>query len=205
MDSLNISLAVLSTVGTVFSAAAAGAALFAVRRANNTADSVARIERDRWHTDLTPRLHLEIQQNPHLRLAVRFDGPAGLRVLDRLVLTIRDDRDRSRDNQLAGTAAPEQMAAIIWGPYQFRPRMQGVDETGRVAELTELHLDDTWLLALDPSMKPRWYEGADGHQRWHDQYDGAPLRLWAECHAAGHQPWTLPCTITPPTPPEATG
>jgi hypothetical protein len=46
---------------------------------------------------------------------------------------------------------------------------------------------------------------ADGHQRWHDQHDGAPLRLWAECHAAGHQPWTLPCTITPPSPPEATG
>ncbi|MEU9247699.1 hypothetical protein [Streptomyces sp. NPDC048385] len=41
-------------MGTVFSAAAAGAALFAVRRANNTADSVARIERDRWHTDLAP-------------------------------------------------------------------------------------------------------------------------------------------------------
>lgn len=52
--------------------------------------------------------------------------------------------------------------------------MNDSHETGRVAELTELHLDDTWLLALDPSMQPRWYEGADGHQRWHDQYDGPP-------------------------------
>lgn len=198
MDSLNTSLAVLSTVGTVFSAAAAGAALFAARRANGTADSVARIERDRWHTDLTPRLHLEIQQEPQLRLAVRFDGPAGLRVLNRLVLTIRDDRDRSRDNQLAGAATPEQMAAIIWGPYQFRPRMQGVDETGRVAEVAGLHLDDTWLFALDPSTKASWYEGPEGSQRWHDQYNGTPLRLWAECHAAGHQPWTLPCTVNLP-------
>lgn len=203
MSNFNTGLAVLGTVGTLASAVAAGASWRAVLRANNTADSVARIERDRWHADLTPRLQLEIRNDQHLRLAVRFDGPAGLRVLDRLILTVRDDRDRSGDNQLAGGATPEEIAKTIWGPYRLRPRIDNADETGRSVELTEIHLDETRLLALDPSIPPDWYSGADGLQRWRDQYDGTPLRLWAECHATGHKPWTVPFNVTPSAMPSA--
>ncbi|MGW2770961.1 hypothetical protein [Streptomyces sp. NPDC001275] len=41
---------------------------------------------------------------------------------------------------------------------------------------------------LDPSLKPFWYEGADGEQRWRSEYRTAPIRLWAVCTSPDHKP-----------------
>ncbi|MDX3354808.1 hypothetical protein PV703_16150 [Streptomyces sp. ME01-24h] len=162
----------------------------AALKANETATSVAQIERDRWHRELTPQLRIKLQAEPHHVLYVRFDSPATLGELN-VHLTIRDDSNRSRLPYLAGAPTPEQRAEVIWGPYRFRPGVDEADNLGRSVRAFPLLAGDRHRLALDLSLKPSWYEGADGEQRWRGEYRTAPIRLWAVCTVQGHKPWKL--------------
>ncbi|MDF6046424.1 hypothetical protein LRD69_30755 [Streptomyces sp. JH14] len=187
----------IAAVSAALSGLAAGAAWKASReankaawKANETADSVAQIERDRWHKELTPQLRIKLQTEPHEVLYVRFDSPSTLGDLA-VQLTIRDDFDRSRLPHLAGTPTPEQRAEVVWGPYRFRPHVDEADGLGRAVPAFPLLPGDRHRLALDLSLKPSWYEGADGEQRWRNDYRTAPIRLWAVCTAPDHKPWIL--------------
>ncbi|OVZ99496.1 hypothetical protein B9W64_37515 [Streptomyces sp. CS159] len=186
MGTLDTSIAAASAALSGF---AAFAAWRASREANATASSVAQIERDRWHQELTPQLRLKLEAEQGM-LYVRFDGPASLGKLH-VRLTLRDDFDRSRVPPLAGGPTLEQIAETVWGPYRFRPGSDGADQLGRAVAPFPLEADDRTRLAVDPSMRPSWYEGTAGEQRWRDQYRTARIRLWADCEAEGHKPWRL--------------
>ncbi|MEU0853800.1 hypothetical protein ABZ387_38765 [Streptomyces flaveolus] len=123
-------------------------------------------------------------------LYVRFDGPARLGKV-RVRLTVRDDIDRSRVPPLAGGPTPEQITAIIWGPYRFKPGIDGADHLGRTVAPFPLEVSDHTRLAMQPSRQPSWYEGNDGWSRWYSQYREARIRLWADCEVEGHKPWRL--------------
>lgn len=110
----------IAAASAAFSGVAAWGAWKASLEANETATSVAQIERDRWHKELTPQLRIKLQAEPHEVLYVRFDSPATLGELS-VQLTVRDDFDRSRLPHLAGTPTLEQREEVIWGPYRFRP------------------------------------------------------------------------------------
>jgi hypothetical protein len=194
-------MSIVETSIAAFSATLSGVAAYgawkasreanmAAWKANETADSVAQIERDRWHKELTPQLRIKRQAEPHDVLYVRFEGPAKLGEIQ-VQLTIRDDFDRSRLPHLAGTPTHEQRAEFIWGPYRFRPGVDGADELGRSVPAFPLPPGDRHRLALDLTRKPSWYEDAAGEQRWRNEYRTAPIRLWAECTAPGHKPWQL--------------
>ncbi|MFJ4008027.1 hypothetical protein ACIPWL_31935 [Streptomyces sp. NPDC090023] len=187
----------IAAVSAALSGIAAGAAWKASReankaawKANETAASVAQIERDRWHKELTPQLRIKLQTQPHKVLYVRFDSPASLAELQ-VQLTIRDDFDRSGLPYMAGTPTLDQRAEVIWGPYRFRPGVDDADALGRSVPAFPLLSGDRHRLALDPSLRPFWYEGDDQEQRWRNEYRTAPIRLWAECTALGHKPWRL--------------
>ncbi|MEU5765987.1 hypothetical protein ABZ782_08710 [Streptomyces asoensis] len=179
----------IAAASAAFSGVAALAAWRASREANSTAASVAQIERDRWHNDLTPQLRLMVRE-AYRDMIVRFDGPASLGRLT-LQLHVRDDRDRSQDPVLAGSVTQEMRAEVIWGPYRFRPGIDGADERGRAVSPFTLEPGDRTKVAIDPSLRPTWYEGPDGERRWRDEYRTARMRLWAECQAPGHKPWRL--------------
>ncbi|TXS35240.1 hypothetical protein [Streptomyces sp. t39] len=103
MDVLEASIAGLAAVFSAVAAVAAWRAAVTAdrnaRTANETADSarqtaevVALIERDRRHTELTPRvfLYLTTQQGQGwVDLVVRYDGPSALGRLDRLELEVQ--------------------------------------------------------------------------------------------------------------------
>lgn len=184
----------IAAASAAFSGIAAFGAWKASRQANDTAVSVAQIERDRWHDALTPQLRLKLEQ-PDGLLYVRFDGPAQLGRLG-VRLTVRDDFDRSRVPSLAGGATPEEIARIVWGPCRFRPGIDGADQLGRAVAPFSLEAGDRTRLAVDPSAKPAWYEGAEGEERWRAQYRNATIRLWADCEAEGHRPWRLSFGVT---------
>jgi hypothetical protein len=194
----------MSTVETGIAAASAGLSAVATflawrtaREANGTAASVAQIERDRWHKDLTPRLGFLLPGPGHLQ--VRFDGPASLGELH-LLLEVRDDRPRPREEQLAGLPTPEEEARYIWGPMRFRPRIDHADEEGRtVAPRHPLEVGETTRLAVCQTVRPPSYEHEDGRQRWFDRYQDAPMRLWVTCEAADHKPWRLHVDVYNPS------
>ncbi|MFF0698420.1 hypothetical protein ACFYU4_38020 [Streptomyces tendae] len=150
-----------------------------------TAEAVAQIERDRWHSALTPQL--EMRQRPD-GLELRLAGPAAIGQLQ-VDLQIRDDRDRSNDPDVGTTR--EQRAEVIWGPKRFRPGIDLASSDGRTVGPLFLEPGDMTRVATDPTLRPDWYEGVDGEQRWRQQYRDERMRLWAVCTAEGHKPWRL--------------
>ncbi|MGW0423285.1 hypothetical protein [Streptomyces sp. NPDC003015] len=181
----------ITAAAAALSGVAAWGAWKASREANATASSVAQIERDRWHRELTPQLRIKLETTgARHTLYVRFDAPAALRDLT-VELTIRDDMDRSRFPHLAGGPTPEQTAEVIWGPYRFNPRVEGSDGLGRAVSAFALLPGDRQRLVVEPSTRPSWYNDADGEQRWREEYRTEPIRLWALCTASGHKPWRL--------------
>ncbi|MGW0033023.1 hypothetical protein ACWDXD_24805 [Streptomyces sp. NPDC003314] len=188
----------IAAAAAAFSGIAAFASWKASQRAHGTAESVAQIERDRWHKELTPQVAVQLTGEISSRfLTVRFNGPVGLARLDAIQLTIRDDRDHSKDPVLGGGSTVEERARIIWGPFRFRRGVDGADSLGRTVEPFALDVHDEWRLALDTSSVPYWYEGADGERRWRERYptDGAKMRLWIKCEARGHKPWKLSAEV----------
>ncbi|MER7952036.1 hypothetical protein ABTY59_32060 [Streptomyces sp. NPDC096079] len=184
----------IAAAAALFSGISAFASWKTAQRAHGTAESVAQIERDRWHTELTPQFAARIVgQDGRLEgLDVRFNGPVGLGRLDAVRLTIRNDRDRSNDPVLGAGPTAEQRAEVIFGPFRFRPGTDDADPLGRTLGPFTLDVHDEHRLALDPSLAPFWYEGAEGAQRWrHDHPDSENLRLWIDCEAKGHKPWKL--------------
>ncbi|MEV7737826.1 hypothetical protein AB0O75_38130 [Streptomyces sp. NPDC088921] len=58
----NTLASIIAGTTAVFSAVATGGAWLAARPANTTAEAVARIERERWHADLTPQFRVNIER-----------------------------------------------------------------------------------------------------------------------------------------------
>lgn len=180
----------IAAAAAALSGVAAWGAWKASREANATAASVAQIERDRWHRELTPQLRIKLERGTRDTLYVRFDAPAALGELV-VQLTIRDDSDRSGLPHLADGSTPEQRAGVIWGPFQFHPRVEDTDELGRTVPAFSLLPGDRQRLVVVQSPKPSWYQDALGEQRWRDEFRTEPIRLWAHCTAPGHKPWCL--------------
>ncbi|WP_329126115.1 hypothetical protein [Streptomyces sp. NBC_01353] len=161
--------------------------------AYQTAEAVAQIERDRWHKELTPAVFFWVtKERGFLELVVRYDGPSSLGKLDSLELLIRDDRDRSNDQVLAGSLTVEERDRTIWGPYRFTTTAYG-DDIGRTTDPLSLPPGEEYRLALN-STHPHQHYGA-GYDAWRAEYGVKDFRLWATCTVAGHKPWTLTADI----------
>jgi hypothetical protein len=183
----------IAAASAALSGIAAFAAWRASKEAHHTASSVAQIERDRWHNDLTPRLQLWLgPESTHLY--IKFEGPASLGRLQ-VRFVVRDDRDHSQDVELAGGPTAETRAQVIWGPYRFRPGLDRADQLGRTSGTILLEATDYSRLAIVPSVKPDWYENQDG-EGWRVAHGWGFMRLWVECEAPGHKPWRLPANVT---------
>lgn len=160
--------------------------------AYQTAESVAQIERNRWHQDLTPQISFRIDdERGWPDLMVRYTAPSGISRLDSVELRVRDDRNREEDPVLAGSLTPEERRATIWGPYRFRiyDHSTEAEGIGRIPEPFSLARGDVQRLTLEATFPHSHYGG--GSTEWEHHYAGEPLRLWIVCRAEGHKPWEL--------------
>ncbi|MER5353451.1 hypothetical protein ABT093_24335 [Kitasatospora sp. NPDC002551] len=193
---------VLSTTGTVASACAAGFALLTARRANQTAKSahrtaqtVAAIEVQRWHSELTPRLSVTLLgRHGQYALHVGLDGPTGLDRLDSITVVMEDETgvDRTGHALLGGSVPLEELQAVVWSPFRFRPHTDGTDEHGRSPAPFPLRRGEWRPLAVEVPPPPRHYNSP---QLWESQYEDKPIRLRFECQREGRDPWTVPYEI----------
>ncbi|MFF5808236.1 hypothetical protein [Streptomyces sp. NPDC012746] len=198
----------IAAVAAAFSGWAAWEAMRAARSADRnsqaanetaalayrTAESVAQMERDRFHRELTPDIRFRLtKERGHVELLVQYNGPAALGRLDSVELRVRDDRDRSNDPVLGSGLTAEERAATIWGPYRFRHGADGADATGRSVEPISLAPREERPLGLDPTMPPPGYSG--GSFQWEKDHREKDFRLWVTCHVEGHKPWSLTADV----------
>lgn len=196
-------VSIIGGTTAVFSAVATGGAWLAARRANATADAVARIERERWHADLTPqfRVTLERGDGDRATLSVHLAGPLPLGHLDEVSVEVRQSDDLDYTPTLAGGPTPEQVAAQVWGPYRFVPRVNDADENGQVMPAFPLRVGAGRPLAMERTRPPHWQEGNDREARWRDKWLNKPLRLVLTCRRDDLDPWTVPYEVEVPQAP----
>lgn len=177
-----------------FSAIAAGGSWWAAHRANETSRAVAKIERDRWHAELTPIFDIEIKgsNHQHPSLDVQLRGPVQLLHLDSVHISIAND-DHDRSDALPGPVTQAQVDAQVWGPYRFSA--DGTDANGRAIAAVPMIVGRGRPFALEKTRAPHWWEGDDVDARWIRQYNGKPLRLVITCTREGHRPWVVPYEI----------
>jgi hypothetical protein len=188
----------INAIAATASAVAAGAALYATKRANNTADTVARIERDRWHADLTPDFGIRVEQaeggSDRYTLIVDLVGPTALHHLDSIAIAVdNDDDDRTmRGGLIVGGATQEEIDAHIWGPLRFAEDVDGVDAHGRTVDPVSMQVGRGRAFALQRT-KPGYWEQGDGvNEAWERKWRTKPLRLILTCNNAEHTQWVIP-------------
>jgi hypothetical protein len=200
-----------SAVGALGTVAAAGVAAWAARQsrssaqqANAAAGTLAEIERDRRHSELTPRFRVTVESRnggsePQRRLRVMLLGPPGLDHLDSLTIRIRDDHFRRGEGLLLpGGPTRDQIRAHIWGPYMFTPGTgpdeARADRTGRVTEYNaDLPVGEELPFQLEPTCPGSWMEGTT-QEDWQRQR-GTVIRLAIDARHNEHGTWTIPCEI----------
>ncbi len=189
---------IVSAVSAAGSAVAAGLAWRAARQSNRTAETLARIETERRHAELTPVLKVRCAENgggASQRLTVTFTGPPGLDGIDTLTVAITDDSEDRARSALPGGPSAEKIREIVWGPVRFMPDSgpgeDRADGTGRAVRGTQrLRPGASLEYLLEPTQPPSWV-GGSGIDSWRSIV-GTVLRLEFTATRAGHKPWTIP-------------
>lgn len=184
---------ILAATATVVAAAAAVGSWRAARQASQAALTLAAIERDRRHAELTP--HLEVSctsTGDRATLWVALTGPMGLEHLDEMSVTVRDDI-RGRKPIVAGGPTADQIAEHVWGPYRFVPRVDGADSCGRCVLPVKLLLGDARPFTLERTRPPQWSMDTG---EWSEQYRYSPVKLTLSCWREGYKPWTVPLEVS---------
>lgn len=197
LSAVSAGLGVVTAVTALLIARTANKAAFysnqAADRANATADSVAHVERDRWHHEMTPQFDVTITRlgpgTGQASLMLTFEGPPALESLDEVEIEIRDD-GYTHGVGLAGESEQE-IADTVWGPYRFKPGIDHATANGRTSPAVSLELGEWLKRAMEESFPPSWTD----RESWRDRYAGQPVRLWVRCRREGYKPWTLTCNV----------
>lgn len=124
MDAWEIVSAASGAAAAIVAAWAAWQSRSAAREANHAAATLAQIEKDRRHAELTPVLVVSCEENSEtgsLSLNVTLAGPPGLGGVGLMVVTIRDDSlERLARSGNEGPSL-EEFLDQIWGPLRFVP------------------------------------------------------------------------------------
>jgi hypothetical protein len=182
---------ILSTIAALASTGAAVAAWLAAKRSNATAEAVARIERDRWQADLTPQFDITLTESSHGQglLNVHLNGPDHLRHLDEVIIALgNNDMDHTLTHP-EPNVTQEDYDNFVWGPFRFRPHVNGTDEHGRSPEPFPLVIGTGRPLAMDRTDRGHWMTGTS-QEAWQLQNAGESIRLELTCRR-GDEEWVI--------------
>jgi hypothetical protein len=181
-----------NAIAAVFSAITAGIALFAADKANKTANTVARIERERWHAELTPKFRTVLREEceGHARLHVYLRGPAQLRTLDQVIIKVDDDDNKHIVSQTyLGGPTQEDYDAHIWGPWRFVPGSDHSGQDGRAVFSDPMDVGRGQPFSMERTRRGSWMNGMTD-DNWQRQYAGQPIRLVFTCRR-GDEKWVV--------------
>lgn len=188
-----------SAIAAVFSAITAGIALFAADKANKTANTVARIERERWHADLTPNFEMTLTETGggHARLHVYLRGPDPLRTLDQVTIRVDDDdNNRTIMQGYVGGPTQEQIDSHVWGPWRFTPGSDHAGQDGRQVISEPMNVGRGQPFSMERTHRGFWMGGTTD-EFWQQQYADHPIRLIFTCRR-GDEEWVVARQIDNP-------
>jgi hypothetical protein len=182
------------------SAVATAGAWLAAHRSAKTADTVARIEQDRWHADLLPQFRITIERAEGDRavLSVRLVGPLPLCHLDEIRVKVVPSDDMSRTVTLAGGPSQEEVDTQVWGPLRFTTSTDGAGRDGQTVAPFSLQVGTGRPFSLERTRPPIWQQGDDRDRHWRDEWLNKPLRLVLTCRRDGFKTWTVPYEVAVP-------
>jgi hypothetical protein len=194
-----------TAITAVLSTITAGIALFAADKANKTANTVARIERERWHADLTPDFEITLREESHGhgRLHMYLAGPNPLRSLDEITIRVDDDdNDHTLRHPHVGGPTQEQIDAHVWGPWRFLPSSDGAGQDGRtVRPAVSLNVGRGHPFSMERTHHGFWMTGMTD-ETWQRQYVDQPIRLIITCRR-GDEEWVVARRVENPWLPPA--
>ena len=187
---------IIASGATVVAAAAAIASWRAAVNSNETSSSLARIELDRRHIELTPDFEVTCRKirPDNLELTLRLRGPAGLDKLDLLKVSIRDNKRMFASP--TGRPTEEEVAKQIWGPYRFIPNLDNASADGRSVPYSELKLGDAVVFHLDKTPKGSWMLDNGSLEWWETLGISRTTKISIYCEKVGVGSWTVPVDNT---------
>ena len=196
---MNLALAIIGAVAAVAAAIAAMGSWKAAAKSNETAASMAAIERDRRHEELTPEFTVTGQargtSGDSADMRVTLTG--GIDRLDAVTVTILDDANQDHwAHGLPGGLSQEDAEAFVWGPWEFNTGASAQVDSNRTTKRRPYDRVSgrNWdLLSLHATRPGTWMSMSQ--EDWVRQYLNQPLRLLITCHRDGYEPWPLPYEV----------
>ncbi|TXS44931.1 hypothetical protein [Streptomyces sp. OR43] len=189
---------ITASITAVASTAAAFLAWRTSVRSAETADTVARIEEQRWRADLTPKFTFDLTEtgNGQALLDVHLEGPDFLGHLDSISIVVGND---DRDHQVlhpGPDVTQEEVDAFVWWPYRFSPNANGTDEHGRGPAPFDLAVGTGTRRAMQRTRPGHWMTGKT-QGAWQGEYVGQSVRLVLTCWR-GDEKWVIVRRIANP-------
>jgi hypothetical protein len=121
---MTLAIAVLGLLATIAAAVATVGSWRTAGKANQTADKVAAIERQRRHSELTPQFQVTCTERKtapgSAAMHVTLTGPAGLDHLDEVTISILDETGQDHwGHGLPQGVTSEEAELFVWGPWAF--------------------------------------------------------------------------------------
>lgn len=194
-----------SAITAVFAAVTAGFALKAAYKnndigesANSTAEALARIERERWHTERTPQFDITWteEQGDRAKLLIYLSGPDQLGQLDEIRVRVGDDDMLHEAREGDPEVSQEDYDNFVWGPYRFPHGSDGADVHGRTVAPFQLSVGRGRPLVMERTRPGHWMRGTTPEQ-WQRRYSGYPVRLILTCRR-GDEEWVLARPVDQP-------
>jgi hypothetical protein len=182
---------ITASVSAVASTAAAFLAWRTSVRSAATADTVARIEKERWLAELTPTFKFALTETGggHALLDVRLVGPDALGHLDSISIVVGNDDGGHEVFNPGVDVTQEEVDALVWGPYRFNPNADGTDEHGRGPKPFGLSVGTGTRRSMQRTRPGHWMTGKT-QGTWQGEYVGKSIRLKLTCHR-GDEKWVI--------------
>lgn len=199
---MELAITIVALIAAVASAFAALGSWRSSLRANDTAEGLAAIERERRHSELTPKFDISCSAfgntNDDATLSVRLIG--GPLTLDSVVIAILDETGQDHwGHGLPDGLTQEQADLFVWGPWEFNT---GASEqianyrTTKPKSYSRVTGKDWDRLGLVRTRAGAWMSNLTATQ-WRAERSG-PIRLGFICELAGYEPWHVEYDIPAP-------
>ena len=195
---MNLAIAIIAAAATVAAAVAAVGSWSAARKANQSASSMAAIEHDRRHDELTPEFSITCMVREtagrwaDLRVAL-----TGGRLERHAAVTVSILDEAGQDHWAHGLpdgVTQEEARAFVWGPWEFSTRASDQVVSNRESQPRPYSRvsGKNWDLLTMTRTRPGKWMSSTSQDEWRKRWRDKPVRLMLTCRCEGYEPWFVP-------------